>query len=84
MSNNFDESTQDKLLLLEKIKDLEDELSEMKTKHYEDFYRLVNLFNEKITDLYGEINHLKKHGENAKNVERDKVIMCNYFKERRI
>ena len=41
--------------------------------------RLINTFNERITDLYGEINHIKKHGNHSTEVCRDKIIMRNYF-----
>ena len=46
--------------------------------------RLTNVLNEKITDLYGDINHIKKYESKAKEVQREKIIMHNYFTDSKI
>ena len=52
----------------QKISDIQKEL-----------YHIVHVLNEQITDLRGEINHIKKYGDKAGEIQRDKIILQNYF-----
>jgi len=69
-------TVKDEIILLQR--DLQNQKE--KIEHLEtSFSRLINIFNEKITDLYGEVNHIKKHGDYSNEVQREKIIMRNYF-----
>lgn len=43
--------------------------------------QLMHVFNECITDLYGEIEHLKIYGSDAGRIPRQRIIMHNYFSQ---
>ena len=45
-----------------------------------DFSHLIHTFNEQISNLRGELEHIKKYGDKAKETPREKVILCDYFK----
>ena len=61
------------------LKKQQEELTYIQTS----FTRLLNIFNERITDLYGEIDHIKKYGGEASSTQRERKIMHNYFADGR-
>jgi len=40
---------------------------------------LIFVFNERLTDLYGEIEHVKQYGSNANNIPRQRTILRDFF-----
>jgi hypothetical protein len=41
--------------------------------------RLIHVFNERITDIYGEINHIKIYGNNNVTIPRQNIVLHDYF-----
>lgn len=53
---------------------------EMMQDTQRDLRRLINVFNERVTHLYGEIDHLAVHGPAARYIPQRKIIVVHdYF-----
>lgn len=41
--------------------------------------RLIHVFNERMTDVYGELDHIKQQGSDCSTIPRQTTILRNFF-----